>query len=180
MSKLICKVCGSAYSFCPGCVKDMDKPRWMVSFDKPECKTVFDTLVANSAGKISDAEALEIVEKSGVVVRGASVLSHVEKLRNGGQPKREAAPVMQEVEMVSLEPEKKEEEKEKDVVEKVEEPSLFKKTSEEEKEKENKSLGSLFGKNNAFSSNSKNKEKVKEDAVAIGNVIGQIDEKHGF
>lgn len=175
MSKLVCKVCGSAYSYCPGCVKDMDKPRWMVSFDKPECKTVFDTLVSNSAGKISDAEALEIVEKSGVVVRGASVLSHVEKLRNGGQPKKEAAPVIQEVEMVSLEPEKKEE-----VAEEAKEPSLFKKTNEEEKEKESKSLGSLFGKNNSFSSNSKNKEKVKQDAVAIGNVIGQIDEKHGF
>lgn len=42
MSMKVCKVCGSGYSFCPGCVKDMNKPRWMSSFDKEECKKLFD------------------------------------------------------------------------------------------------------------------------------------------
>ena len=187
MSKRFCKVCGSAYSYCPGCVKDMDKPRWMSSFDSENCKKVFDALVANSAGKMTDSETLAVVDGSGVKVVSASILSHLNRIRGNKDVVVEEKKSEEVVEAPA--PVVKEEVKEEPV--EMEQMSLFKQDVKEEapskdneknesaEESVSRSIGSLFNKNN-FSSNSKNKEKVKQDAASIASALDQLNEKQGL
>jgi len=147
----------------------------MVSFDRRECKDVFDALVMASSGELLPSEALDIVDNSGVEVKSESILKHIAQLRGEGGNKDVAAISKEVVE------EKKEEIKEEVVEEKPH--SLFKEEKKEdvkEESKQEKGLGSLFGKNNNFSSNSRNKEKTKQDAVSIGSAIEQLDEKQGY
>lgn len=52
-----CLLCGTAYSYCPTCPADRNLPKYMVSFDTENCKSVFNTLVSNTVGDLSDSEA---------------------------------------------------------------------------------------------------------------------------
>lgn len=57
MAKRICKVCGTEYDYCPGCPRYKGEPHWKISFDCENCKSIFDTLVKQSTGKITSREA---------------------------------------------------------------------------------------------------------------------------
>lgn len=79
----ICRVCGTAYAYCPTCPRDASKPAWMNRFDKEPCKKIWDILVANGSGDLSDADArkqLEAVNYKSVVIKNENIKSHIEKL----------------------------------------------------------------------------------------------------
>lgn len=147
MSMKVCKVCGSGYSFCPGCVKDMNKPRWMSSFDKEECKKLFDVLVKNSSGEVSDKDALDEVRSLHVNVSSPSIISHIERLK--ASTKNAPQTIIAE--------EKKEEIKEEEPLEEKEEES--------------------FADKGFFISNGKNKEKAKESAKSIYAALEKINKR---
>lgn len=58
-----CLLCGTAYSYCPTCPADRNLPKYMVSFDTENCKSVFNTLVSNTVGDLSDSEAKKALSK---------------------------------------------------------------------------------------------------------------------
>ena len=83
MSLKHCKVCGTSYSYCPSCTKDADKPAWMVSFDKIECKRIFDALAANGVGVASDEDTLRkltAMNYKKVVITNQGVKAHIARL----------------------------------------------------------------------------------------------------
>lgn len=53
----VCKTCGTAYSYCPNCSADYNKPKWMNMFDCEDCKIVFDTATKFNLNKITKEEA---------------------------------------------------------------------------------------------------------------------------
>lgn len=57
-----CLLCGSEYSYCPNCAKDRKRPSWLMSFDKEECKTVFETLSAYNMKLISVSNAKKTIK----------------------------------------------------------------------------------------------------------------------
>lgn len=58
-----CLLCGTEYSYCPTCPSDKHLPRFMTTFDSENCKDIFHTLVSNTIGDISDAEAKKILSE---------------------------------------------------------------------------------------------------------------------
>jgi hypothetical protein len=46
-----CICCGKEYEYCPNCNKD-NKPMWMMSFDRAECKELFNLVSAYNMGRI--------------------------------------------------------------------------------------------------------------------------------
>lgn len=169
MSHITCKVCGKSYSYCADCIRDMDKPRWMISFDTAECKETFDTLVKNSTGKISDSDALKKVKELNVDVKSQSILNHINKL--SGKERKTNTIINSKKE----EPNKTETSIFSDSTSGVVSNDLEPQgglTSDS-----HKGLGSLFGKN-TYTSNSKNKERTKEDAESITGVLNELDRKN--
>ena len=59
MSRRICKVCGTAYNYCPDCTADIGKPAYMVSFDRENCKKIWDALCEYGVAKITKDEAIK-------------------------------------------------------------------------------------------------------------------------
>lgn len=84
-----CKICGATYTYCPTCGSDMNKPKWMASFDKSECKQIFDILSSNGIGNKSNEEALSDLNKmnySSIKIVNKSVLNHIDRLKNSPAP----------------------------------------------------------------------------------------------
>lgn len=52
-----CLLCQTAYSYCPTCSSDRNLPKYMTTFDTENCKKIFDTLVSNTVGDLSDVDA---------------------------------------------------------------------------------------------------------------------------
>lgn len=78
-----CRVCGKAYAYCPTCPRDASKPAWMNRFDRETCKKIWDILVANGSGELSDADArkqLEAANYKSVVIKNENIKSHIDKL----------------------------------------------------------------------------------------------------
>lgn len=59
MGKRICKVCGAAYNYCPDCLADVGKPAYMVSFDKENCKKIWDALCEYGVSKATKEETVK-------------------------------------------------------------------------------------------------------------------------
>ena len=53
----ICKTCGSAYSYCPNCSADSNKPRWMNMFDCNDCRIIFDVATRFNLKKTTKEDA---------------------------------------------------------------------------------------------------------------------------
>lgn len=58
-----CKCCGSSYSYCGNCGTDSNKPKWMVLFDKEECKSLFDAISGYNMGIKSKEDIDSVIEK---------------------------------------------------------------------------------------------------------------------
>lgn len=56
-----CKVCDTKYSYCPSCEEDIDYPKWMAMFHDERCKKIWETLIENSCGRLSDKETMDFL-----------------------------------------------------------------------------------------------------------------------
>jgi hypothetical protein len=63
MAKRICKVDGTVYDYCPNCDKYQNEPKWKVSFCCENCRSVFNTLVDNSVGKLTKKQTRNALSK---------------------------------------------------------------------------------------------------------------------
>ena len=90
-----CKICGAQYDYCPTCGRDINKPKWYVSFDRPECKKLFDVLAANGSGQLSAEKTLDELKAMNyrsMKITNQSVLSHIARIENAqSEFKAEAA-----------------------------------------------------------------------------------------
>jgi hypothetical protein len=58
-----CIICGKEYSYCPKCRKDKDKPVWMFTFDSQNCHDIYQVLIDEQYGHITEAEAKAALQK---------------------------------------------------------------------------------------------------------------------
>lgn len=85
MKQRFCKICGTQYEYCPTCSRDMNKPKWYTSFDKVECKNLFDALSSNGSGSLSDEETLEalrMMNYKSMKITNQGVLNHIHRIEN--------------------------------------------------------------------------------------------------
>ena len=52
-----CILCGTEYTYCPGCPKDATKESWYAIFDNENCKNISKALTDYNLNKISKSEA---------------------------------------------------------------------------------------------------------------------------
>ncbi len=138
----ICKVCGKKYAYCPSCVEDMNKPTWMMSFDKAECKEVWDVLSANGVGLIDNKEAVARLKKvnyESLGIADEGMLNHINGLLG-----KKVEPVKEEKVEVKDTTETKKSEDIKGITEVVK--ALDKKEDEKESEKKVEKKQKFFGK----------------------------------
>lgn len=58
-----CILCGTEYKYCPKCSAYDGLPRWMISFDKEECRDIFDSVCKYNFNHITAAEAKLVLDK---------------------------------------------------------------------------------------------------------------------
>jgi hypothetical protein len=80
-----CIICGKEYSYCPKCRKDKDKPVWMFTFDSQNCHDIYQVLIDEQYGHITEAEAkakLQKLDLSGKANFDEATRTLVEKIMN--------------------------------------------------------------------------------------------------
>ena len=58
-----CYLCGRAYSYCPNCEADRDKPSWYDMWCSETCKEINAILQNNNFGRLTDEAAAEKLSK---------------------------------------------------------------------------------------------------------------------
>lgn len=58
-----CLLCKDGYHYCPTCKDSKDAPKYLINFDSQNCKDIFDVLVKNSLGEMSDEDAKKAIGK---------------------------------------------------------------------------------------------------------------------
>ena len=58
-----CIVCGHKYSYCPSCMEDAYKPKWMTIFHDENCKNIFNATSDYLANDITKEKAKELLDK---------------------------------------------------------------------------------------------------------------------
>lgn len=64
--KRTCICCGSEYEYCPNCNNLTLYPKWMMEFDKAECKELFNTLSGYGMGIFKKDDVKAVLNKYGV------------------------------------------------------------------------------------------------------------------
>ena len=58
-----CIVCGEAYSYCPRCGEDLNKPSWYGIFCSDNCREIYDTTLKYAECLLTKAEAKAALNK---------------------------------------------------------------------------------------------------------------------
>lgn len=174
-----CKICGAQYDYCPTCGRDINKPKWYISFDRAECKKLFDILAANGSGQTSNEKTLDELKamnyKSMKIVN-QGVLNHISRIENAQSDIKDVNTV---VEAVDVTPAKEEQTQQADQTnQRTDQTDDLKDTQEaqdvqEEKDEPVLSMESTVpGDNQSFK---KNKHKNKNEGSAMPSFLGYAD-----
>lgn len=56
-----CAVCRTAYTYCPRCNDDKDKPTWMFTWCSDNCRNIYKTLTSFEEGSLTAVQANELL-----------------------------------------------------------------------------------------------------------------------
>jgi uncharacterized membrane protein YgaE (UPF0421/DUF939 family) len=131
-----CIICGTAYSYCPSCSRDMDKPSWYTLFHSDNCNNIYNIVTGYRDGLLTIAEAktrLKTLDLSKIDDEGfnAKTREQIKKILSYNDAQYETESAVNETEDVETEEvpretESAQENKEEPVVQDVVKPEVNK------------------------------------------------------